>query len=213
LLEHNHFDLVLMDLQMPEMSGLEVTGAIRRREKGTGDRIPIVALTAHAMAGDRERCLAAGMDAYLSKPLRPSELHATLASLVPTGPALDVQQALIRQEPPVLDQAAALKCVDGDQELLGELAQLFLENCPRLWAEFAEALAADDASRIQRLAHTLKGSLTNFGAAASIAVVRNLEQMGQIANLQGAAESLALLRPQIERLCAALSAFVPQSAA
>jgi signal transduction histidine kinase/DNA-binding response OmpR family regulator len=163
LLESNHFDLVLMDLQMPEMSGLEVTGAIRRREKGTGDRIPIVALTAHAMAGDRARCLAAGMNAYLSKPLRPSELYATLASLVPSGPAGDDQQVPVRQELLVLDQAAALRCVDGDLELLGELAQIFLDSCPRLWAEFAEAMAGNDASRIRRLAHTLRGSLTNFG--------------------------------------------------
>jgi CheY-like chemotaxis protein len=211
LLEHSHFDLVLMDLQMPEMSGLEVTAAIRRREKGKRIRIPIVALTAHAMAGDRERCLAAGMDAYLSKPLRPSELNATIAALVPSGQGLNEQQATVPEKPPVLDRAAALKCVDGDHELLAELAQLFLDNCPRFWAELDEALVAGDPAKVQRLAHNLKGSLANFGATASTTVVRKLEEMGREADLKGAAETLKLLRPEIERLAEALSEFVPQA--
>jgi CheY-like chemotaxis protein len=211
LLEHSHYDVVLMDLQMPEMSGLEVTAAIRRREKGTRIRVPIVALTAHAMAGDRERCLAAGMDGYLSKPLRPSELNATLANLVPSIQPSEMQPPPVPANPQVLDRSAALKCVDGDHELLGELAQLFLDNCPRFWSDLDEALAAGDAAKVQRLAHNLKGSLANFGAGAATAVVRELEEMARAADLKGVAETLTSLRMEMERLSEALSEFIPQA--
>jgi two-component system sensor histidine kinase/response regulator len=84
-LQTEAFDVVLMDVQMPEMDGLEATARVREREKNTGTHIPIVAMTAHAMAGDKERCLQAGMDAYISKPLAVKELLATIEGVVPTG--------------------------------------------------------------------------------------------------------------------------------
>ena len=192
------FDLVLMDVQMPEMDGFEATAAIRAREHGTGRHIPILAMTAYAMKGDRERCLAAGMDAYVSKPIQPRELWQAIEALVPANgeeqetvsPAVDVQEALDR--------------VGGDSELLHELADVFLADCPRLWHNIAEALAKGDARQLARAAHTLKGSVATFGARAAQALAQQLELQGREGNLTHAADTVARLDGELQRLKSAL---------
>ena len=134
--EREPFDLILMDVQMPEMDGFAATQAIRAKEKAKGGHVPIIALTAHAMKGDRERCLAAGMDAYVSKPIRAAELFEAIGRLL----SADVKGAKERPDPEgrpgaVLDLDTALGVVDGDRDLLREMAQWFLNQCPKLLGE------------------------------------------------------------------------------
>ena len=170
--EREAFDLVLMDVQMPEMDGFEATAAIRRaRDRRPGGHVPIVAMTAHAMKGDRERCLAAGMDAYVSKPLRVDELFEAIARLVPAAerrrprrrapaPAADERPAEA-----VFDPAAALARVEGDRELLRKMIGLFFAQAEKLLPEIRGAGERGDGKALERAAHKLKGSMGSFGAA------------------------------------------------
>jgi CheY-like chemotaxis protein len=167
-LEREPFDVVLMDVQMPELDGLEAAARIRRAEAGTGRRVPIVAMTAMAMKGDRERCLAAGMDHYVSKPLNAAELYDALASL-----RLDPA----RRAPPRLNRREVLARVAGDVELLRTLVEMFVESCPEQVEALRQAIARGDAAATRRLAHTLKGALANFGVTDAVAEAFELERM------------------------------------
>jgi PAS domain S-box-containing protein len=165
------FDLALMDVQMPEIDGLEATALIRRQEKVTGRHLPIVAMTAHAMKGDRERCLAAGMDAYISKPLHPDRLFAALDEVVGESPQpgseLEAERAGDKGFDRLaalggFDNAALLARVEGDTQLLAEMAALFLKNYPQRLAEIRLAMEQNDARALERAAHALQGSVSNF---------------------------------------------------
>jgi two-component system, sensor histidine kinase and response regulator len=193
-------DLVLMDIQMPEMDGFAATAAIRAREATHpgGRRLPIVALTAFAMKGDRERCLAAGMDDYLTKPIRRDQLAAVLARFA--GEAPGPAEAGAEAVGPALDEAAALAYVGGDRELLGELLGIFLEDGPGQLQALRTAVAGTDPGALMRAAHTLSGSLRVLGAAAAIALVGRLEALGREGRLEGAAALLAQLEPELERV-------------
>jgi PAS domain S-box-containing protein len=195
------FDVVLMDVQMPEMGGLEATAAIRRREQATGQRLPIIAMTAHAMKGDRERCLSAGMDGYIAKPVQAGELFAAIESLVPASPDTAPPAA-------VLDLEGALGQVGGDRELLRELVQVFLDEWPRWRAELRQAVARRDAAGLRNVAHTIKGTMGQFGARAAWAAAQRLETMGQEGNLDGADEAGAALATELERLEPVLASVV-----
>ena len=150
------FDLVLMDVSMPEMDGFEATQVIREREAGTDRRTPIVAMTAHAMKGDRERCLAAGMDDYVSKPVERAELTRVLAWAAGAPVVPDPEPVVERG--PALDYRAALQRFGGDEELFADVAGVFRADAPRLLGELRHAVAAGDAPAVQRTAHGLKGA-------------------------------------------------------
>jgi two-component system sensor histidine kinase/response regulator len=190
------FDAVLMDLQMPVMGGLEATGLIRAAEAGTARHVPIVALTAHALKGDRERCLAAGMDGYLSKPVHGDDLVALLQAL--TG-----GRATPSPSPISLDDVLAR--VDGDRELLAELAAIFREQARDLMGGLGAAVAAGDTRRVEQLAHTLRGSLATFGAQAAVQVAQDLELIGRNGQVAGAAELVARLDQQVAGIQLALA--------
>src|SRR5215210_1078759 len=166
---------VLIDVQMPEMDGYEATAQIRKRESEPGRHTPIIAMTANAMQGDREKALEAGMNDYVSKPVKPEELDAVLERWLPQP---DGEEASAPEEQTADSAAAASGGLTdpldrgvlaglrelGDQELLAELVGLFLEDMPPQLEALREAIEGGDASSVQRVAHTLKGSCGNMGA-------------------------------------------------
>ena len=211
------FDVLLMDVQMPEMDGLEATAAIRTRERDQGGHVPIVAMTAHAMTGDRERCLAAGMDAYLPKPLQPQEMmrvieglaspHAQSAGATDTTSA---QSETVGVEParPVFDEQGSLARMDNDQTLLREVISLFFEEAPRLLGVLSQGLEAGDAPLVERAAHSLKGAAASFGAESVVGAARELEAQGKSNNLAQAGDTLTRLQSGTAQLMEELSAFI-----
>jgi PAS domain S-box-containing protein len=201
------FDVVLMDLQMPEMDGLEATAVIRQKEKATGRHLPIIAITAHALKGDRERCLAAGMDDYLAKPIQAKELLAAVEGAV--LPAVERRESVPAEPRPeeILDRVTALARVDGDAKLLGELARLFLADTARLLSAVRQAVTRGDAKALEFAAHAMKSSVGNFAAHAAFEAAARLEMSGRQGDLAEAQEAYAALQQEIERLKPVLEGF------
>jgi PAS domain S-box-containing protein len=194
------FDLIAMDVQMPEMDGLDATRAIRAVEKMAGTHIPIIAMTAHAMKGDRERCLAAGMDGYTSKPIRIRDLEHAIAQLISPIKSASVSRLEAEQAGGVIDQAALLAGVNGDRRLLRELVRLFLADCPQGLAKIKRAIRRGDAGALGRAAHTLKGSVGNFATKNVFAAAQRLEIMGREGDLDNAGGALTTLESELRHL-------------
>ncbi|MGH9355819.1 MAG: ATP-binding protein [Terriglobia bacterium] len=195
------FDLVLMDVQMPEMNGFEATAAIRRLEALSGRRLPIIALTAHAMKGDMERCLKAGMDGYVSKPIQRAELIGTIERFVPGAemrPAVSAAAAS-------LNLPETLARLGGDTGLLGELAQIFLETCPELQQRMNRAVAELDCDSLQGAVHTLKSSLGVFYARPAMQALAALEENIPSRDAQRINQAHDNLTAEIARLMPALA--------
>jgi PAS domain S-box-containing protein len=197
--EQNTFDLAFMDVQMPEMDGYDTTAAIRAREQATGRHLPIIAMTARAIKGDRERCLAAGMDDYVSKPVTYDELRRVLQT-VRASPTF----------PLAFDETAALSRVDGDVGFLRELASLLAEDAPQLLTQIGDAVAAEDAVRVEKTAHRLKGALIPFCSAAAFEAAQSLEQFGHSGGLGGANQKYHDLENHLDRLLAKLAEFLAE---
>jgi signal transduction histidine kinase/CheY-like chemotaxis protein len=190
------FDIVFMDVQMPEMDGLAATAAIREVEKKRGTHLPIFAMTAHAMKGDRERCLEAGMDGYITKPVRFSDIEQTLAGLART-PATPTKSVAAGAS---WNRAAALDRIGGDEELLRDLCHIFVDESPKLLQKLQQALAAGDADGVMRAAHSLKGEAGYLGAAGTSRAAQQLEEMGHNKDLSRASETLATLEREVASL-------------
>ena len=177
------FDVVLMDVQMPEMDGLEATRAIRMLEGDGTKRIPIIAMTAHAMAGDRERCIEAGMDDYVSKPIRIRALMQALGQNVQdtnhVAPKLTIEPTKL------VDWDDALETVGGDKELLCELIQVFVDERSNMIGEIERALETDDSAELRRSAHAIKGALNHLGANSVAKIAENLEVIGESESTEG----------------------------
>jgi PAS domain S-box-containing protein len=212
LLEREEFDVVLMDVQMPELDGLETTTAIRERERATGGHLPIVALTAHAMKGDAERCLEAGMDAYLAKPLQPRALVAAIDGVL--GSAATGVHAPAGGAPgpssssEVLDLARLLERVGGDRKALAELVRIFEADAPQQVARIRKAIRESDGAALRAAAHALKGAVSNFAAPPATEAALRLQKMGEAGQLAEAEDALGLVERQIEALLASLAAVV-----
>jgi CheY-like chemotaxis protein len=208
-LERGSFDLALMDVQMPELDGFETAVAIRERERPAGVHLPIVAVTAHAMEGDAERCLAAGMDSYLAKPLQPEELLATIAA-VTTGvravPAAGPGPPVTTAAAGVIDEARVIERVGGDRRALASLARVFLADAPRRLAEIRRAIQSRDAPALRAAAHALKGAVSNFAAASATEAALRLQKMGEAGDLTAAKSACALLEEELDRMRQALRA-------
>ena len=236
LAEHA-FDVVLMDIQMPEMDGLEAARAIREREREHGGHMPLVAVTAHAIKGDRERCLAAGYDGYVTKPVSFAELLATLAAVLPAADVtLDVPNSEKAPPPGVVpsarpsarllqdteprssaiagfDDATALARTGGDRALLREIVAVFLAEAPAWLSQLDVAAAAGDGVALHRLAHTVKGAVDTCGVRggfdAAFAIERLARQEGF--DRTEAARKAAELRAAIEAALPAMRAMAGAS--
>ncbi len=214
-LERASFDLVLMDVQMPEMDGLEAIAIIRQREEQSGGAVhlPIIAMTAFVMQSDKERFFAAGFDGFVRKPVHIDELFAEIDRLLPVPSR---NQPELESETPSrsvcspgapFDKAQALSRVGGDEELLRELIGVFLEECPRWLADVRAALAAGDAQKLRRAAHTIKGAVDNCGAGSAFESALRLERIGGEGRLAEADEAFASLEAELARLEPALAVY------
>jgi PAS domain S-box-containing protein len=202
------FDVLLMDIQMPEMDGMEATAEIRGRERKSGKHVPILAMTAHAMRGDRERCLANGMDGYISKPIHPVDLFAEIERCVgsPKGNAPMTENTQGTSE--LIDRTTLLERVEGDRELLAEMIQIFREEAPALVSTMRESLQSGDWVLLERSAHSLKGAASNLSSKPTATVALKLEHEAKNRDAASAEISLTeierimkLLLPALSELC------------
>jgi CheY-like chemotaxis protein len=200
------FDVVLMDVQMPEMGGLEATALIRDHERTAGGHVPIVALTARAMAGDREQCLAAGMDAYVPKPLRADDLFSAIESVVTNQPASQAATTPVRAAK--VDRDALLEGFGGRADLLKHVVEVFLEDGPATLARLKQAIQSGNSTEVAAIAHSLKGSVGLFSQGQAFEGVRRLEQAGKSGDLAQAETVRAEVEESVARLTTELRALL-----
>lgn len=186
------------------MDGLEATAAIRERERMTGGHIPIIAMTANVMKGDRERCLDAGMDDYLPKPIRPAQLYATIEGGAMGAPDIEDESAGTAAEAPAFDLAAALAQAGGSESLLRELAAAFVEQAELLMQDINRSIKAADAETLERSAHTLKGSAAAFAAGPASEAAFQVETAAREGDFDAARAACDRLSDEVSRLSAAL---------
>jgi two-component system sensor histidine kinase/response regulator len=203
------FDLVLMDVLMPEKDGLTATAELRKSELGTGLHTPVVAMTALAMKGDKERCLEAGMDGYLSKPIRPQEFDSILELYIsrrnaPSEPkrAADLDACVNEEE--------LLQRVDGDRAFLAEIAEIFRGDYPKQIRILQESIEAGDSERIRHAAHALKGALSNMAAERATALATSLEGADASGNPADASRILVELEKELHRVDRKLQVICPE---
>jgi PAS domain S-box-containing protein len=197
-LDREWFDVMLTDVQMPDMDGFDLAAEVRKREGPIGRRLPVIAMTAHAMKGDRERCLAAGMDGYVAKPIQDAALWEEIHGLVPADGPAPVAAA------DALDPAAVLARLGGDREAVRQLVEVFRQDCEPLMADIAAAVQVGDAGKLKVAAHTLKGMVAFFAADRATAAALALEKLGEGGDLTGATEMVGVLTRELTELEPAL---------
>ncbi len=186
--QRESFDVILMDVQMPVLDGLQATSRIREHELTNGTHMPIIAMTAHALSGDRDRCLDAGMDNYISKPLDARKLIQLIEAVEPVEGQRKPDTEAVASGEIAFDWRVALERTNGDHDLLADLAELFLQDSPGIMEAISQAIKCNDSRQLEQAAHKLKGSIGVFGAAKCCEILRNLEEIGRggdLVNAQG----------------------------
>ncbi len=212
--KNERLDLILMDIQMPEMDGVEATNAIRKLETGSDSHIPIIAMTAHAMKGDRERFLKEGMDGYISKPIRVNELLNTIDdihhNLVKNISGNMEVMTETKSEENLIDRENLMARIDSDMELLKELSELFNEDSERLLEKIHQSILENDLILLERNAHTIKSSVSNFSKGAAFEEAKKLEFMARDGKLIDVIEVFNKLKDEIHRVKVALGDMVKE---
>ena len=208
--ERNQFDVILMDQEMPNMNGLDATRAIRKLETSTGRHARIVGLTGNATSEDERRCLNAGMDAFLSKPVRMEKLYDAVESKLETSSEFDHSQpAPVPLDPAATKEAVAQdesvaahlhRATGGNQKLQRTLVKSFLQDAPKTLSLIRRAIAKKDAQKLASAAHALKGSISIFGAAKAVSIARELEAMGRSGHLFDAGPQFRALESEFQRI-------------
>ena len=211
------FDLIVMDVQMPEMDGLEATRVIREREEVSGTRLPILALTAHAAAEDCERCLATGMDGYVSKPIRLAALQDAIAQLFgelqdQDGTKHPAETQYAASLPRLIDERKVLAGLGGDRELMAEVLRLFIDDSARLLREMHTAVARKNAEAIRQVGHALKGSIANLSSGTAQELAAEMEQVGKSGDLESAPGLVERLEHELTMLQEAAEQLLNKSA-
>ena len=197
LAEESVFDLILMDIQMPLLDGIEATKEIRLREKAQGGHTPIIAMTAYAMAGDKEKCMAAGMDGYVPKPINSQELFQRIEEVTAKYPGGVRSTDMSAAHAPAIGKNGILEQMGDDHEFLREIVDLFLTESPRLLTEVRLALEQGDSGRIERAAHSLNGCVSNFGAKGAQKAALLVETLGRLGDLERAPLAILDLEKEI----------------
>ncbi len=218
LLTKDRFDLVLMDIQMPELDGLATTRKIRESERGTRVHLPIIAMTAHAMKGDRERYIEGGMDGYVSKPISNRELEESIASVLReqanTEPVPMLKAKREDATPPVApgvlfwDMSKTLERLGGDKKLFHEVIEIFLDDVPKHMASLRSAIEAGDGEALERTAHTLKGELGYLGISEISRKARDMEEFGRKSEFRLAASLYATFEPELAEVLVSMRRMV-----
>ncbi|MFC1975188.1 ABC transporter substrate-binding protein [Chloroflexota bacterium] len=201
------FDLILMDVQMPKMDGIETTVTIREKEQSTKTHIPIVAMTAHVMKHDRERCLVAGMDAYLPKPIQLEALLEVIANVDPTSVPVEMDMPGETQFKPTFEWDEVLERMEGDEELLQELVDLFLNDLPGVLDKIQEAIAHRESEKLRRTAHKFRSALGIFGAEDALDATDRLEVIGDKEDFTNVETAYVTFEKEVTRLKQTLATF------
>ena len=196
-IKQDHYDFILMDCQMPLMDGFEATEAIRRFETTTGRHTVIIALTANAMEGDRQKCLDAGMDGYVSKPIDAKTLLATVLKFCTISPRSNTGNEMSMEG--TIDLEGLLERCGGSKDLVHKIAQKFAETGPGMVSQVREAVTNQDADAVYRAAHQLKGASATMGAVKLASVAADIEMLGREGNVQGAADRMSSLEAEFDR--------------
>ncbi len=201
------YNLVLMDVQMPEMDGFEATGIIRNKEKLQGTHIPIIAMTAHALKGDKERCIEAGMDDYVSKPIQPKELVVAIERCLSDSQSSGQKPVFETKsvQKSVFDRSAFLERLDGDEELMEEIVQVFMADFPAQLAMLKDALSQDNAYALERQAHAMRGAAANIEAKTLKSIAFEIETAGNSKDISQADSLIEKLEMEFEELKAVFS--------
>ena len=206
------FDVVLMDVHMPRMGGFEATVAIRARERQSGGRVPILALTALAMAGDRNKCLQAGMDGYVAKPMTAAELFDAIQKVCPGAGVTPAGGLRPPQTGSPVDQNLLFETLDGDAAAVATMIEMFRANWNEQFHRIAEALDRQSPEELKVAAHTFKGSLYSIAAKPAAAIALKLETCGRNRELGAARTTLDELERELERLAPVLDALARRAA-
>ena len=206
ILKKQSFDVVLMDVQMPQLNGLETTKAIRIEEQQTQNHIPVIAMTAHAIKGDRERCLEAGMDEYVSKPIDSDKLFDAIEHLTKSPENPEAAEGLS----PVIDKELLLQAFDGDWDFLKEVVDVFLSDYPKLLEDLRQASQDGNSDTLMRAAHSLKGMLKNFQADPAAGIAFELEKKGKEDNFDGVPQTIESLAGLVDELEKTLRGIIKQ---